>query len=73
MKPSAIPPTTSTTTTTAVVNKENEYQITKKDEFNTFTKDQTFYYCVMPGNYPATMRNIMTRRLNWVEVSFCQK
>ena len=32
------------------------------------TKDQTFYYCVVSGNYPTTMRTVMSKRLNWVEV-----
>jgi hypothetical protein len=53
-------------------NKENEQQYQSrvaKDEFNTFTKDQTFTYCVMPGNYPATMRTVMSKRGNWTEVS----
>ena len=50
-------------------NKENsDYYSYKQD--TQFTKDQTFYYCVMPGNYPATMRTVMNRRLNWVEVTF---
>jgi hypothetical protein len=33
-----------------------------------FSKDQTYNFCVMPGNYPATMRAVMTKRGNWVEV-----
>ena len=27
-----------------------------------------YTYCVMPGNYPATMRAVMTKRGNWTEV-----
>ena len=51
-------------------NKENEYYSRKENtgEFNTFTKDQNFTYCVMPGNYPATMRTVMNKRGNWNEV-----
>ena len=60
--------TTTNNNPTGGTNKENEYY-SRKDDFNTFTKDQTFSYCVMPGNYPATMRAVMSRRLNWTEVS----
>ena len=35
-----------------------------------FTANSTYYYCVMPGNYPSTMRTVMNKRGNWVEVSF---
>jgi hypothetical protein len=34
-----------------------------------YTKSESFYYCVMPGNYPATMRTVMQKRGNWTEVS----
>jgi hypothetical protein len=37
-------------------------------ETGPYTKDQTFYYSVPPGNYPATMRAVMNKRGNWVEV-----
>lgn len=42
----------------------------KHQEQYNFTKNQTFVYCVYPGNYPATMRTVMNKRGNWVEVNF---
>jgi len=29
---------------------------------------ENYLFCVMPGNYPATMRTVMTKRGNWSEV-----
>ena len=49
--------------------KEAEYY----SQATTYTKDQTYYYCVMPGNYPATMRTVMQKRGNWVEVNNSQQ
>ena len=43
---------------------QNDYY----SQSSNFTKDNVFYYSVMPGNYPATMRTVMNKRGNWVEV-----
>jgi hypothetical protein len=35
-----------------------------------YSKDQTYFYSVPPGNYPATMRAVMNKRGNWTEVFY---
>ncbi len=41
---------------------------TNNNDQHQVSKEQTYYYCVPPGNYPATMRAVMNKRGNWVEV-----
>ena len=44
----------------------------KKNHFHTKIRQRgssTFLYCVMAGNYPATLRTLMNKRGNWQEVS----
>ena len=45
-----------------------------KDEVaSSFSNNQTYFFCVMPGNYPASMRTVMTKRGNWQEVRIHHK
>lgn len=46
--------------------REKEAEFYKVD--TPYTKAESFLYCVMPGNYPATMRAVMQKRGNWTEV-----
>ena len=57
-------PTSLTTVATSSSKEKDDYY----SQNSGLTKDMTFYYCVMPGNYPGTMRTVMNKRGNWTEV-----